>query len=372
MTPVPFTKHNISTMFRYKLSLLFALMLSISLSAQQNKQLEFKEEIHDFGTVNEEGGPVVHDFVFTNNSPRPVKILTVQASCGCTTPGWSKDPVQPGKNGYVQASYNPKGRPGFFNKSLTVTTDLDANPIILQIKGQVSNEAQPSEADFPIVNGSLKFKGSSFNMGKVFMKDEFLVKDFPVFNSGSKAITISNTVGPKYIKVDVEPKMLNAGQKGVVRISYNGKMKNQYGFQSDNIELHTDDETNPLKSFSVYATLEDYFADLTPDEAAKAPLLRLNVYSLDFGKVKSRAVATRDVQFTNFGKKDLSIKSVQGNCTCIKSTSLKNTVKPGETSAIRIEFDPQDRSGTQQKAVTIYSNDPKNPVQRLTFTAYVD
>ena len=351
----------------------YILILStLSVFAQQSKQLEFKEEIHDFGTVNEEGGPVTHDFVFTNNSSRPVKILTVQASCGCTTPGWSKDAVSPGKTGYVQASYNPKGRPGYFNKSLTVTTDFDASPIILQIKGQVSNEAVPSEADFPIVNGALKLKGSSFNMGKVFMKDEFLVKDFPIFNSGSKAITISNTVSPKYIRVEVDPKTINAGQKGVVRISYNGKMKNQYGFQSDNIELHTNDETNPVKSFSVYATLEDYFPDLTPEEAAKAPLLRLNAYALDFGKLRSKAVATRDIQFTNFGKKELSIRSVQGNCTCIKTQALKSSVKPGETSAIRIEFDPQDRSGTQQKAVTIYSNDPKNPVQRVTFTAYVD
>src|SRR5690606_15577093 len=91
---------------------LFFLMLLAAGNAQQAKQLSFRQETHDFGAVDENKGPVTHEFVFTNNSPRPVKILKVQASCGCTTPGWSKDPIPPGEEGFVQASYDPKGRPG--------------------------------------------------------------------------------------------------------------------------------------------------------------------------------------------------------------------------------------------------------------------
>jgi len=359
-------------MFKKNVFTLILITLVSTGFSQQAKQLQFKEELFDFGKVAEDKGPVTHEFVFTNNSSRPVKVLTVQASCGCTTPGWSKEPVAPGKTGFIQASYNPKGRPGFFNKSLTVTTDLEANPVILQIKGQVSNEGKPEETEFPIVNGALKFKGSSFNMGKVFIKDEYAVKEFQMLNTGTKPITFSESVGPKYINVDVQPKTLAAGAVGTVKIGYNGKIKNQYGFQSDNIELHTDDETNPLKSFSVFATLEEYFPELTPDESAKAPQLRLNAYTLDFGRIKPGNAITREIQFSNAGKKDLSIRSVQGNCTCITASAAKTSIKPGTGSVIKITFDPQDRIGTQQKAVTVYSNDPKNPVQRFTFTAYVE
>jgi hypothetical protein len=351
----------------------FLFTLTLSVLAQQAKQLQFKEESFDFGTVIEDNGPVTHEFVFTNNSSRPVKILTVQASCGCTTPGWSKETVDPGKTGFVQASFNPKGRPGFFNKSLTVTTDLEANPIVLQIKGQVTNDAKPVETDFQIVNGALKLKNSAFNMGKVFIKDEYAVREFPIFNSGTKPLTFTDKIAtPKYIKADVQPRTLEPGTKGIVRLSYNGKMKNQYGFQSDNIEFTTNDEVNPVKAFSVYATLEDYFPELSSDELAKAPQLRLNSYALDFGNVKSSSTTVREVQFTNSGKKDLTLKSVQGNCTCINASVEKTTIKPGGTGTLKIAFDPQDRSGTQQKAVTIYSNDPRNPVQRVTFTAYVN
>ncbi len=346
-----------------------------ALFAQVAKPLQFREESFDFGAVKENGGPAIHEFLFTNNSGRPIKIITVQASCGCTTPDWTKEQIAPGKTGFIQASYNPKGRPGYFNKSLTISTDFDSNPIVLQIKGQVTTEGNEalSAAEFQSANGSWKLKSGSFNLGKVYLKDEFTVRDFQVFNGGTKAVTYSGTfVGPAYIKVDVQPKTLAPGQKGNIKISYNGKKNGRYGFQSDNIEIQTDDESNPNKSFSVYATLEDNFKDLKPEELAKAPQLHLEATALDFGKIRPNATTVREVQVSNTGKKELQIRSVQGNCTCITASANKTSLKPGETASIKIEFNPMDRKGTQQKAVTVYTNDPRGPVQRLTFTAYVE
>jgi hypothetical protein len=354
---------------------LLAFIISIPVFAQQAKQLQFREETFDFGTISEHKGPAVHEFIFTNNSNRPVNILNVQASCGCTTPAWTKEPVGPGKTGFIQASFDPKGRPGFFTKSLTVTTDLEANPIMLQIKGQVAEDEQGKVDDtgFSIENGSLKFKVSAFNMGKVLIKDELAVKEFPVINGGDKPVKFNGPgISPSYIKVEVQPTTLAPGAQGKIKISYNGKMKNQYGFQSDNIELHTDDVTNPVKSFSVYATLEDYFPQLTPAELEKSPKLTFSNTSFDFGRLNSTSQLVREIDFTNTGKKELNIKAVQGNCTCITASALRKTLKPGESGKIKLTFDPQDRKGTVTKAVTVYTNDPRNSVQRFTFTAYVE
>jgi hypothetical protein len=349
---------------------LILLISCTTVFSQQAKQLAFKEETHDFGTVDENKGPVTHEFVFTNNSARPVKILKVQASCGCTTPGWSKEAVAPGKQGFIQASYDPKGRPGFFSKSLTVTTDLEANPIILQIKGQVSNDEKPAPSDYPVAKGNLKMKTSAFNMGRVFLKDEYVVREFPMLNAGAEPINFTGKfVHPAYITVDVQPRTLAAGEKGIVKVSYNGARKNQYGFQSDNVEIESDDKKNPIKSFSVYATLEDYFPELTPAELSKAPQLTLASQTLDFGNING--AAEKEVVFTNTGKKELQLKSIQPNCSCVTASASKTSLKPGESGTIRISFTPQDRSGTQNKAITLYSNDPRNPVQRLTFTAYI-
>ena len=226
--------------------LVFCFVVSTCAFGQVSKPLQFGEEIFDFGSIKEHGGPATHEFTFINNSSRAIKILNVQASCGCTTPDWSKDPIAPGKSGFIQASFNPVGRPGYFNKSLTVTTDFDSNPIILQIKGQVAVEGATEGVQFQAANGNWKLKSGSFNMGKVFTKDEYTVRDFQVLNGGAKPITFSGKyVGPAYMKIDVQPKTIAPGEKGNIKVSYNGKMKGKYGFQSDNIEILTDDELIP-------------------------------------------------------------------------------------------------------------------------------
>jgi hypothetical protein len=349
----------------------FLLFSFCHLQAQQVRAITFREDIFDFGSVSEQGGPVTHEFVFTNNSGRPVKILSVQASCGCTTPGWSKEVVAPSKTGFIQASFDPQGRPGYFNKTLTVITDYDANPIILQIKGEVERTGKVAENEYQIANGNWKLRTQIFNMGKVLIKDEVTVREFPFVNAGEKPVTFAGkVVAPAYIKVDVHPATVAPGQKGAVRISYDGKLKNKYGFQSDNVEITTDDEANPVKSFSIYATLEDYFPQLSADEISKAPRLTIG-NSIDFGRIKATGQSSKDIQFTNTGKKELSIKSLQGNCTCIAVSASKYTLKPGETGTLHVTFDPSERTGTLTKAVTIYSNDPHAPVQRLTLSAYV-
>ena len=77
------------------------------LKAQVVEPLLFREKVYDFGEIDENKGNADHEFLFTNNAARPVKILSVSASCGCTTPGWSKDPIAPGKTGFIKASFDP-------------------------------------------------------------------------------------------------------------------------------------------------------------------------------------------------------------------------------------------------------------------------
>lgn len=349
------------------LSLLFFSMLAY---AQQVKSLQFREEVFDFGDVAEGGGPVMHEFTFVNTGTRPVKILSVEASCGCTTPDWSREPVSPGKTGFIQARFDPKGRPGYFSKSLTVTTDLEAGPVILQIKGQVNTEEQDSE--MPVTKGSWGLKVSSLNVGKVFVNERNSVKEFRIINMGDKAVTVQRVVSPGYIKATAEPETLNAGQSGIIKIIYNGRLRGTYGFQSDNIEFHTDDDEMPVKSFSVYATLEDHFPKLTAEELAAAPQLKIAETSLDLGRIRQGNLVSREIMIINTGKHDLTLKSLQPNCSCVTASASSDVLKAGESGNIKVIFDSRDRKSSQNKAVTIYSNDPRNPVQRITLTVYIE
>ena len=102
-----------------------------------SQELKFNEIEFDFGEIKEMDGKVSHKFVFTNNSKKSIQILTVKPSCGCTTPDWSKKEVKSGKEGFIIAEYNPKGRPGVFRKSLSVVTSDNKRSLIF-IKGKVS------------------------------------------------------------------------------------------------------------------------------------------------------------------------------------------------------------------------------------------
>jgi hypothetical protein len=352
----------------FLLFLCFAAMTN----AQQAEPLLFREKTHDFGEVSETGGNADYEFTFTNNAGRPVKILSVQASCGCTTPNWSKEPVDAGKQGFVKVSFDPRGKPGYFNKSLTITTDIDANVITLLIKGQVVAAAKNADDIYPAAHGSLRLKSNSFNLGKIFINREPASGEFEIYNASSQTIHFTkNSIRPSYIQV-VVPDSLVSKQKGKVKLTYNAKAKNQYGFVSDNIELITDDEEMPRKSIPVYATIEEYFPVLSTEELAKSPVLVLESSALDLGRTKSSNSLSGNIKIKNAGKRELVLNALQPNCNCISIQSDKMKLKAGEEGGLKVTLNPQGRTGTLQKAVTIYSNDPRNPVQRITLMAYIE
>ncbi|MDD2285714.1 MAG: DUF1573 domain-containing protein [Paludibacter sp.] len=120
-----------------KLSLiLFGFILTSALFAQ-TANISFEKKSHDFGKIKEQDGLATVVFSFKNTGDAPLVINRVQASCGCTTPSWTKEPVMPGKTGNITASYNPANRPGTFIKSISVFSNADTQPVLLVIKGDV-------------------------------------------------------------------------------------------------------------------------------------------------------------------------------------------------------------------------------------------
>jgi hypothetical protein len=122
-------------------------------AAAPTTTIHFKEETHDFGTLEESDKPADAAFVFTNTGKQPLIIENVHPSCGCTVPSWSKSPVAPGKTGIIKASYGTKGRVGSFNKSITVTSSAGTN--VIYIKGTVEKAPEssaPQNASMPKAN----------------------------------------------------------------------------------------------------------------------------------------------------------------------------------------------------------------------------
>jgi hypothetical protein len=107
-------------------------------SSVQTEPIKWSKTTHDFGNIPE--GPAADVvFKFTNNGATPIVIKTANPSCGCTTPTFTKTPVMPGESGEVKASYGTAGRPGYFQKTVTVTFD-NGTTTTLTIQGTVSTD----------------------------------------------------------------------------------------------------------------------------------------------------------------------------------------------------------------------------------------
>ena len=139
-----------------KLIILSFAAMAFSLSAQtelppvvapvSNAKIKFTELSHNFGTVVE-GQIARYEFKFTNEGTDPLVLENVHASCGCTTPKWPRDPIAPGASEMIIAEFNSNGRPGTFNKQITVNSN--GGEAVLTITGVVSKE--PEKPTSPVI-----------------------------------------------------------------------------------------------------------------------------------------------------------------------------------------------------------------------------
>lgn len=128
-----------------RILILSLLLTVIPLSAFSRKKekageamIQFKEAVYDFGIIDEKKGPVSHDFDFINSGNGNLVIIDATAECGCTRPEYPKNPIAPGKKGKVKVIYNPLGRPGSFEKVVTVKTNGRQKKVRLKIRGSVT------------------------------------------------------------------------------------------------------------------------------------------------------------------------------------------------------------------------------------------
>lgn len=121
------------------IALLLLMCIALPLMAKGGKgEARFETTTIDMGTIDENKGAKSATFHFTNIGEGNLVITGATAQCGCTKPEYSEAPVASGKKGAVKVTYNPKGRPGAFSKTITVKfANAKKGKIILRIKGVV-------------------------------------------------------------------------------------------------------------------------------------------------------------------------------------------------------------------------------------------
>ena len=115
------------------------LVIGISYASAQTADIKFDKTTHDFGTFSENNPVVSCVFTFTNIGDAPLVIHQAVASCGCTVPDYTKEPILPGKTGTIKVTYNGTGKyAGHFKKSITLRTNAKTEMLRLYIEGNMT------------------------------------------------------------------------------------------------------------------------------------------------------------------------------------------------------------------------------------------
>lgn len=107
-------------------------------SIEKQADISFDTLIHDFGTIIE-GEMVVCYFDYENRGKGDLVIASVTATCGCTTPDWSKEPLKPGERGQLKVVFDTHGRLGSQLKGVTVVSNSVTPNKRLTIKADVTS-----------------------------------------------------------------------------------------------------------------------------------------------------------------------------------------------------------------------------------------
>jgi hypothetical protein len=99
-----------------------------------DETLDLKESEYDFNKIPQ-SKPVYHYFEIVNKGTTPLTLDNVTATCGCTTPEWSKEPIAPGQTSKIKVGYNAAAE-GPFEKFITITYNGNFTKQI-KIKGNV-------------------------------------------------------------------------------------------------------------------------------------------------------------------------------------------------------------------------------------------
>jgi hypothetical protein len=115
-----------------------ALFGTIALASAQT--ITFDKTTYEYGVIkpNSDG---TRFFSVTNTGDKPLIVSNVKASCGCTVPEWSTDPIAPGKSAKIKVGY-ATATPGAFNKMIEVFSNDPVNSrSVIYIKGDVNANA---------------------------------------------------------------------------------------------------------------------------------------------------------------------------------------------------------------------------------------
>ena len=117
-------------------------------AANDKPSFKFDVEEYNFGTIKA-SGEVSYEFAFTNTGTEPIVITEAHGSCGCTVPVFPKEPIAKNQKAKIKVTFNPSGKFGTVEKTVTITSNAVQSPMVLKIKATIENSPVQTATSAP-------------------------------------------------------------------------------------------------------------------------------------------------------------------------------------------------------------------------------
>lgn len=355
-----------------KLAFLLLVLLT-SFSALAGPKIYFPTKDHDFGNIHESNEPVSYDFVFTNKGDAPLIILKAVASCGCTTPLYTKEPIAPGASSTIKVSYSTAGRPSTFHKTITIySNDPDAPNVVLIIQGFVIPIGEKPETSYPRNMDGFRLKRTNVPMLETRI-GSIKTEVIDVINNTDKPMAIGFHKVPKHVQVHISNTVLKPDQVGAITIKYIAALAADYGKRDDSfyVVINNKEKQNPNNKINLTANITEDFSRLSADLINKAPVAAFSQNRIELGSMVRGTSKTSSVNLTNNGKTNLLIRKIVSDYDGMKVNPAFMSIAPGKTIKLNVTFNAGTFDGNVVQRFTVITNDPKASINRIFVHAVV-
>ena len=376
-------KHTPNTPFHTWRAILCTLIivfpLAFSLQAKGAARIKAKANIHDFGTVVEQEGPVSHTFAIHNTGTKPLVLTRITASCGCTRPEWKKAPIAPGDSSSVIVSYNPKGRPGPFYKTIHIYSNAQEGTYVLGVKGKVVPEPAKPKLIYPYKIGSLKFHTKKVLYSTIH-PEQSKSEQIHLLNDTQAPITMKIGTHPDFLTMETQSETIEAGEKGMISMLLDAKAIKKKGriVVEVPITIKTKGKKDVKQNIRIAANVIDNFSKLKASDRKKAPVCQISSTIINFGDVSKKKISfhilsgkeSRELKISNEGKTPLKIYSISCDDEVVSINGGKREIEPGETGTYKVMVKTKLIKTRMETLVCVVSNDPAGPVRLIKVSAH--
>lgn len=354
---------------RHILLIIFTLHLS-GLFAQGTLLFEAKE--WNFGTIRESDGHVSHIFTAENRGDKPIVLLDVVTSCGCTAPEFSRKPILPKTKTQIKVTFDPANRPGTFAKELAVYSSERQKIATLIVRGSVIERQKSIDELYPVDTGNGLRLSETLCAFSYLYQGRRMHSAIGYINSSGRTLTLElSSERSSGLLVAEYPRSIAPGQKGTIAISYDiPTEKPRYGTISDALRV----VINGKVASTVLVAHGIGVDDPAQEEQTKAPTSTLSTNIVKFGSVK-RSGATQKALFTlsNEGSAPLIIRAVEltKGLGCALRTNMR--IPAGSSHTVEMTLAPSTFDyGIITGSMLLITNDPSRPMRKLRVTAIIE